>query len=263
MTRPAGPLQERREAARRAELTHEIDGPDVDAELERGGGDEHVEVARAQAVLDAQPALLREASVVGRHLSVAEPFLEHVGEAFGETAGVREDERRMVFPREGRDSIDDLRPLLVRRDGLELARGNFDGDVERAAVTDVDDVAGGLGVGLAGQRRARGSHEQACNDVDRLLCRRQADAGGSLLAERVQPGQGQREVGSALVARHRVDLVDDHRAHAFEGCAAALGGDQEIQRLGGRDQDVGRAAHHRGARGLGCIAASHLRSNGG
>jgi hypothetical protein len=45
MARAAGPLQERRDRARRAELAHEVDVADVDAELERRGGDEHLKLA--------------------------------------------------------------------------------------------------------------------------------------------------------------------------------------------------------------------------
>src|SRR5256886_5007007 len=51
---------------------------------------------------------------------------------------------------------------------------------------------------------------------DRFLCRREPDALQPPAREVLEPLERQREVAAALVARHRVDLVDDHRAHAAE-----------------------------------------------
>ena len=46
-------LEQRRDAARRADLADQLDRSDVDAELERGGGHERAQVAGAEPVLDA------------------------------------------------------------------------------------------------------------------------------------------------------------------------------------------------------------------
>jgi len=51
-------------------------------------------------------------------------------------------------------------------------------------------------------------------------------------------------VGAALGAGDRVNLVHDHRLNARQGLARR-GGEQQEQRLGGRDQDVGRLAGER------------------
>ena len=64
----AHPLQERGDVVGRADLADELDGTDVDAELQRGGGDQRAQVTVAQAMLHALAALARERSVVGGNL---------------------------------------------------------------------------------------------------------------------------------------------------------------------------------------------------
>jgi hypothetical protein len=49
---------------------------------------------------------------------------------------------------------------------------------------------------------------------------------------------------AALVARERVDLIDDDRLHGGEGGPRPLGGEVEVQRLRRRDEEVRRAADH-------------------
>ncbi len=50
---------------------------------------------------------------------------------------------------------------------------------------------------------------------------------------------------SAAVLHHRVDLIDDHRPRAPEQGPPPLGREEQVERLGRRDQDVGRRPHHR------------------
>ena len=50
-------------------------------------------------------------------------------------------------------------------------------------------------------------------------------AGAALaIDERFQPFERKRQVRPALIVRHGVDLIDDHRADRFEHLAALLGG---------------------------------------
>ena len=62
---------------------------------------------------------------------------------------------------------------------------------------------------------------------------------------------------SAPRADDGVDLVDDHGAHSPQHPPAAVRREEEIQRLRGGHQDVGRRAHHRGPLSLRRIAGSH------
>ena len=56
--------------------------------------------------------------------------------------------------------------------------------------------------------------------------------------QRVEPLEGDREVGATFRAGDRVHLVDDDRLDALQRLAGPAGQHEE-QRLGGRDQDVG------------------------
>jgi hypothetical protein len=49
-------------------------------------------------------------------------------------------------------------------------------------------------------------------------------------------------VRAALVAGHRVDLVDDHRRYTGEETPRFLGGQQDKERLRRRDEHVRRLA---------------------
>ncbi len=60
---------------------------------------------------------------------------------------------------------------------------------------------------------------------------------GGWRGQRLQTLQRERQVRTALGARQRVDLIDDDPAHAAERLPRLRGQDQ-IERLGRRDQDV-------------------------
>ena len=59
--------------------------------------------------------------------------------------------------------------------------------------------------------------------------------------ERLEPLERQREVRAALGRDERVDLVDDHGVDRAQRLARVRG-EQQVERLGRRDQDVGRLA---------------------
>ena len=91
------------------------------------------------------------------------------------------------------------RHLLRARDRLELAFGQLDREVERALVAAVDD---------RGERPI--ADEQPGDGLDRALRGRQADPVRPRVAQCLEPLEREREVRAPLVARDRVDLVDDH-----------------------------------------------------
>jgi hypothetical protein len=73
-----------------------------------------------------------------------------------------------------------------------------------------DDVDGdGLRGGRLHDAYGRDTAEEARDLVDRAHGRREPDALGGGVEQRVEPFEGQREVGAALGAGHRVHLVDD------------------------------------------------------
>ena len=157
VVRAADALEEGGDAAGRADLAHELDRADVDAQLERRGGDQRPQLAGPQSGLDAVAAVLRQRSVVRGDDVVAEALAELVGEPLGEPAGVDEHERGAVLLDERGDAVEDVAHLLGRRDRLELAVGQLEREVERALVAGVDD-----------DRERAVADEQAPDGLDRL-----------------------------------------------------------------------------------------------
>ena len=96
VARAADALQERRDAVRRADLADEIDVADVDAELERGRGDERLQLSVLEARLGVEPRFLRQAAVMRRHRVFAEPFAQLPRDPLRHPSRVDEDERRAM-----------------------------------------------------------------------------------------------------------------------------------------------------------------------
>ncbi len=84
VARPADPLHRDRNRARGADLADEIDRADVDAQLERGRGDEHAQVARLQPPFGVEPNPSGEAAVVGGHGLRSQPLGQMVRHPFGQ-----------------------------------------------------------------------------------------------------------------------------------------------------------------------------------
>ena len=246
-------------------MADQLHRADVDAELERRRGDEGAQVAGTQARLDDAAPGGRQAAVVGRHqergvdvaaattgLVVGQALGQQVGHPLGHLPRVDEDERGAVVPGVLGDAVEDVRHLAAAHDGLELGRGELDGDIEVAGVAAVDDH----------RRRALRMHagEQAGHQVERALGGRQADAlktAAALGHQRVEALQAQREVAAPLVAGERVHLVDDDRAHAAQQGARRRRGEQEVERLGRGDEEVGRLFPHGDALGGRGVAGAH------
>jgi hypothetical protein len=89
----------------------------------------------------------------------------------------------------------------------EVLDGDHDREVELLARLRLDDLHLAAGGEVAGDL------------VDRADGRGEADAAGRLREQLVQALQGERQVGTALGARHRMDLVQDHRLDAGQGVA--------------------------------------------
>ena len=247
----ADPLQEGGEAARRADLTHQLHRPHVDAELERGRGHQGPQVPGPKPGLDPLPAAPGQRPVVRGHLRaelISEPFAQLVGDSLGHAAGVDEHQRGPVTGHVGRDHVQDLRRLLRRGDRAELVVGQFQGQVQPPAMTGIHDRAARRPVRVV-PVRAR-ADQQPGDRLDRPLGGGQAHPLHRLPGDVRQPLQGEGQVRAALVPGHRVDLVHDHGAGAAQHGPAPFGGQQQVERLRRGDQDVRRVLEHGGP--LGC-----------
>ena len=239
MVGAAHPLQEGGDGPGRAHLAHELHRPDVDAELERGRGDQGPQVAGPQPVLDPLAAVLGQAPVVGGHLVGPEPLAQQVGQALGHPPGVDEDEGGAVLAHVVGDAVDDLAELL--------GRGHRRRARSRAARCDTSSA------GRARSRRwpstagarPRSSSRAVCS-MGRWVADRPMRWGRRPELEVLEPLEGEGQVRPPLVAGQGVDLVHDDRLHLAERRPAALGGDQEVEALGRRDQEGRRRLHHGG-----------------
>ena len=196
---------------------------------------------------------------VGGHPLRPQPFREVAGDPLGEPPGVGEDEGRPVLADQLAQAVVDLRPDLHRHHRLERrGGGDLDAQIEPPTVPGVDDHAARRAVRLDVGR----PHQEARHLLDRLLGGGEADA-QEAAAERLQAFEREREVRSPLVVRHRVDLVDDHRADGLQHPPSPLAGEEDEQRLRSGDQDVRRALDHRRAYARRGVPGAHLGADAG
>ena len=174
-------------------------------------------------------------------------LVEPGGEPLGEPAGVGEHDRRAVRLDEVEDALLDVRPDARPPAGAGGRAGEVVGGLAEAGhVLDRHDdleLEGLVDRRLHdGDRPAAG--EEGGDLVDRPHGGREADALGRPVEQRVEPLEGQGQVRAALGGADRVHLVDDHRVDTAQRLARRRGEQQE-QRLGRGDQDVGRRAGER------------------
>src|SRR5581483_12443143 len=82
--------------------------------------------------------------------------------------------------------------------------------------------------------------EELADFFHRLLCGGQTDAAKTRRGQRLQALERQRQVRAAAAADDRVNFVDDDRTDGAQRLAAALRGQQQIERFRCRDQNVRR-----------------------
>ena len=263
---PADALQGGGDGERGLHLDHQVHRPHVDPQLQGAGGHHAAQCAGLELLLDLLAMLLGHGAVVGsRHVlqlravgpglrvlalstalavriprcAAAVQQVELAGEPLGLSPGVGEHDGGAVCQHFLQHRPLHVRPdgagdvVLVHRIGRRLDRREIrDGQLHR-------EVPALLG-GRAHHRHLPGPAVpgQECSDfIGRLHRGRQPDPLHGLHGERVQPGQGQRQVHAALGAGHGMHLVHDHRAHRAQGLPG-LGGQHQEQRFRGGDQHV-------------------------
>ena len=164
-------------------------------------------------------------------------LVQPAGQPLGQPTRVGENQRRAVGLDEVDDALLDVGPNRGDLPRPALVLGGWRG--QRGHVLDGDDDPQ---VPLLLARRLHHRHrtppgQEPRHLLDRPHGRRQPDPlrrGGQ---KGVQPLERQGQMGAALGARHRVHLVDDHGLDAAQRLAR-LRGEQQVQGLGGGDEDV-------------------------
>ena len=253
----AHPLQKGCDRAWRADLTHEIDVADVDAQLQGCRGDERFQLP-----------LLRRLSASKRSSFAMLPWC-----AVTSSPPTRSDRWRamrsacrrvltkMRVVRCSRDqlgqSIVDQRPDFARHHRFERRRRNLDLQVA------VADVAGSMMVQSASPS-ARDCREPTRNRATSSMGFWVADNPTRVSrrpGERLEALQRQREMQAALRPHHRVNFVDDHGARRRQHLPAGLRAKQDVQRFGCGDHDVRWPLSHGGAFALRRVARANERAD--
>ena len=112
---PADPLNAARDRPRRLDLDHEVDGPHVDAELERRGCHQSPDEPRFQPVFDLDALRPGEGAVVRADQRFARQLVERRGQPLREAPAVDEDQGGLV-------RLDQLEQPRVNRAPDRLAR---------------------------------------------------------------------------------------------------------------------------------------------
>ena len=139
MASAADSLHSYGDGARCADLADEVDITDVYSELQRCCRYKNFDFAVLEALLGVETKGAGERAVVCGDVLGADAAGEFEGDFFDEAAGVDEDEGGAVVLRVGGEFVEDLFPHAGVGDGAELVAGDFDGDVELAALAYLDD----------------------------------------------------------------------------------------------------------------------------
>ena len=204
-----------------------------------------------------EPLLAGDAAVVGADELLAGQLVEPLGEPLGEPPAVGEDDRAVVAADQLEDRrVDrrpDARPQVAARRPARRAAPRAAGARRCAAMSSTGTTtwsSSGLRAPastMATSRPAPIPPRKPRDRLERPLRGGQADplhrrrVGGSASRRRLEALEAEREVRAALRAGDRVDLVDDDVLDAAEDLARRAG-QHQVQRLGRRDQDVGRVA---------------------
>ena len=240
VARPAHALERGGDVPGRLHLDDQVDGADVDAELERRRRHERLQLAVLEAVLGFQAGPARERAVMGGDEPAGDAVVEVAGQPLGRPPALREDQRRAVRLHQLGDLL--LSGVVdgVARGRQEVVDGGDHLDVEVAREAGVD--GDGIVAGAAGEERQRRFHRAHRGRAPDPLRTRSALA---RLDQRLQPLERQRQVDAALVAHERVHLVHDDEARAGQRRPEPLAGQQDVERFRRRDEDVRGTPGHR------------------
>ena len=238
-------LHRRRDRSRRAHLAHQVDGADIDSQLQGRGRDQQPDLSILELAFSLQAKFPGEASVVSGHILRPQALAQSEGHPLHHAAGIDKDQRRPVLQGQLGQPRINIVPDGVGSHRPQLLPRHFHGQVERAMPSHLHN--GYLRRALSGQESGdefNGVLGGGESDTQRRL-RSPGDQGARTQAvfaadQRVETLQSERQVGTALVVRDGVDLIDDHRLHVAEIVPALLRRQQNVERLRRSHKNVRR-----------------------
>ena len=132
VSRAADSLNRGRDGFGRIELAYELDGADVDAEFERRGRDDRLQLAAFEALLGEQSLGAREAAMMRHHSVSAEPLLQIQRDPLRMSAAQRENQCRAMLTDEARDFVVHRLPMRMRGERSNFGAGRDDLEIHRA-----------------------------------------------------------------------------------------------------------------------------------
>ena len=235
----ADALHARGNRRRSLDLDDEVDGAHVDAELEAARRHQGRQPSLLEVLFDLQPLLAGDAAVVRPHEVLAGQLVQAAAQPLGEAARVHEDQGGPMRADQLQQARVDARPDRALRLGT---LGGVDLLVEPGHVIDRhDDLEVELlaSAGIDDLDVAPDAAHEGRDRLERPLGRREADALRIGIGEVAEPFEAEGEMRAALRGGHRVHLVDDDVLDAAQDLAR-LAGEQEVERLRRRDEDVRR-----------------------
>ena len=224
----------------RTNLAGQVHVAYVYAQFQRRRGDAHLDLARLQLLLGVEAGGAGQAAVVGHHRFLPQPDAELVRHPLHQPPGIDEHQRRVVGLDQLGYGIQRFAPKLMGCDGAKFLLRQLQCQVNLAGVSGVHD--GAVGCSIGGDVLV--AYQQPGYLLDGPLRGRQPDTHHRLLRQGAEPLHRQRQVRAALVVGHGVNLVEDQRVDAFQPAPSAAGGEQDVQRFGGGDEDVRRLLRH-------------------
>ncbi len=276
---------------RRFDLDDQVHSAHIDAEFKRRGGDQAANQAHLELVFNFFALRDGDAAVVGAHQRFAGEFVDGAGNALCQPAIIDENQRgpmRLDQLKQLRmDGAPDRWPHRALRGGTagdrvdaiepgHIFHGHFDAQIKTLGLAGIHNRDGaidgsdrrvelfgcvelfyGVGSGRRGLlwlRELRSAKEPG-HFFQRPLGGGQADALQFAPSKAFQPLNGQGKMRAAFGRYQGVNFVNDDRFDGAQGIAR-IGGEQEVKRLGGCDEDIRRMTLETRAFCRGSVAAA-------
>ena len=190
----------------------------VDSEFKRCSGDQDFDFAILELVFRFEAEFAGQASVVSGDAIFTQTVSQVEGNTLSQSASVNEDQCGPVFLHESGDAVVSLIPEFIAGDGTKFLSGDFNGEIERTFMSDIDHDRVGLD-----------SSEEVGDRFNGLLGGREANSNRGRSGKRVESLQRQHEMSAALVIGYGVDFIYDYGFYVAQDFTASLSCEENVE----------------------------------